>query len=438
MTVVSKPLWSEGMLVRPQHFQQYDRWIESLVEGRVGGLSAFGWGVRRLVLASELLPLGRFALRSVSAVMPDGTVIETETGLVIEPRAIAPQARNVLVKLAVGLRALGGETGNRYQPVEQMARDVTAPERQPVSLMVGQLAVRLLLDGEAEDGTVTLPIARIAEVDAAGAVILDESYIPPCLDAHASPRLMSIVEEIRALLRSRAETLAGQAETGVASTESARLVDLIALTVINGQEAVFDHFATTPGLHPEPIYRAALALAGQLSTFHESRRREDDFPAYRHLALDGAFRPVLDRLRQWLTVVVSRTAVALPLEDRGYGVRTAAISDRTLFQDARFVLIAMASMPAETVRSQLPVSLKIGSVDVIRDLVNLQLPGLPLRALPAAPRELPFMQGAVYFELDRTGELWRGLVRSAAFAFHVSGDYPDLHLEFWAIRGKRP
>lgn len=48
------------------------------------------------------------------------------------------------------------------------------------------------------------------------------------------------------------------------------------------------------------------------------------------------------------------------------------------------------------------------------------------------------MQGAVYFELDRTGELWRGLVRSAAFAFHVSGDYPDLHLEFWAIRGKRP
>ncbi len=439
MTFVSKPLWSEGMLVRPQHFQQYDRWIEHIVEGRAAGLAPFGWGLRRLVPASETLPLGTFALRAVSAVMPDGTVIESATGLAIAPRAIPADTRNVLVKLALGLRPSdGGEAGGRYHPVEQMARDIAAPERQPVGLTVGRLAVRLLLEGEPEDGLVTLPVARIVEVDAAGAVRLDEDYIPPCLDAHASPRLLRIVGEIRGLLHSRANTLAGQAHADAPAADGGRLIDVIALAVINGQEAVFDHFAATPGLPPEAVYRAALALAGQLSTFTDARRRVGDLPAYRHADLDASFRPVLDRLRQLLAVVTARNAVSLPLEDRGYGVRLAIVSDRTLFQDARFVLIALANMPAEMLRGQLPISLKAGSVEVIRDLVSLQLPGLLLQALPVAPRELPFMQGAVYFEINQSSDLWRGLVRSGAFAVHVSGDYPGLHLELWAIRGKRP
>lgn len=437
MTLVSKPLWSEGMLVRPQHLQQYDRWIEHAIEGRAGALTPFGWGVRRLTLATELLPLGTIAVHAIGAVLPDGTVIDSETGLAIEPRTVPSQLRGAFVKLGVGVRTPTGGHGARYRPVEQMARDAAAPERQPVPLTVGQLAVRLVFEGESEDGLVTMPIARIAEVNPAGGVILDEAYIPPCLDAHASPRLMRIVGEIRGLLRSRAETLAGQA-AGSAAAEGARVIDLIALALINGQEAAFDHIAATPGLHPETVYRAAVTLAGQLATFTDTHRPASALPTYRHPDANLAFQPLLDRLRQLLTVVIARNAVALPLEDNGYGIRTAVVGDRTLFQDARFVLIALASMPAEALRSQLPNSLKIGGIEVIRDLVALQLPGLPMQALPVAPREVPFQQAAVYFEIDRTGDLWRGLVQSGALAVHCSGDYPDLHLEVWAIRGKRP
>lgn len=443
MTLVSKPLWSEGMLIRPQHFQQYDRWIEHVVEGRSTALAAFAWGLRKLTLGAELLPLGRIAVQSVAAVMPDGTVIDTTGGIAIEARTVPPNTKNTLVKLAIALRPLdGAEIGDggrsrRYEAAEQAVRDATAPDRASVSLRVGRLSARLLLEGEAEDDLVTLPIARIREVDATGAVLLDENYIPPCLDFQASQRLVRIVSEIRSLLRSRAEALAGQSAAGPAAAESGGLVDLVVLSIVNGQEAVFDHFAATPGLHPEQVYRAALALAGQLSTFSVSRRRSADFPAYDHLDLDASFAAVLDQLRQLLAVVIERNAIALPLQDRGYGIRLSTISDRTLFQDARFVLIALASVPTETLRSQLPISMKVGSVEQIRDLVNLQLPGIPLTALPVAPRELPFLQGGVYFELDQSVELWRNLTRSAAFALHVSGDYPDLRLEFWAIRGKR-
>ena len=73
-------------------------------------------------------------------------------------------------------------------------------------------------------------------------------------------------------------------------------------------------------------------------------------------------------------------------------------------------------------------------VERIKDLVNLQLPGVGLRSLPVAPRQLPYHAGSHYFELDRQGELWKQIERSGNVALHVSGDFPGLELELWAVR----
>jgi type VI secretion system protein ImpJ len=55
--------------------------------------------------------------------------------------------------------------------------------------------------------------------------------------------------------------------------------------------------------------------------------------------------------------------------------------------------------------------------------------------LPVAPRQLPFYAGATYFELDRASPHWQQMQNSGGFAIHVSGDFPNLRLELWAIRG---
>jgi type VI secretion system protein ImpJ len=73
-------------------------------------------------------------------------------------------------------------------------------------------------------------------------------------------------------------------------------------------------------------------------------------------------------------------------------------------------------------------------VDRIKDLVNLQLPGVTMRSLPVAPRQLPFHAGSHYFELERQGELWKQIERSGSLVLHVAGDFPGLELELWAIR----
>ncbi|HBL65686.1 MAG TPA: type VI secretion system baseplate subunit TssK, partial [Achromobacter sp.] len=101
---------------------------------------------------------------------------------------------------------------------------------------------------------------------------------------------------------------------------------------------------------------------------------------------------------------------------------------------AGFVLAVHADMGTDTVRARFPAQVKIGPVERIRDLVHLQLPGVAVRALPVAPRQIPYSAGHVYFELDKSGEFWKQLERTGALALHLAGDFPGLTMEFWALR----
>jgi len=69
--------------------------------------------------------------------------------------------------------------------------------------------------------------------------------------------------------------------------------------------------------------------------------------------------------------------------------------------------------------------------------VSLQLPGIALLPLPVASRHLPFHAGFSYFELDRHHPAWQSLSSGSGFGFHIAGEFPELELQFWAIRSER-
>ena len=64
-----------------------------------------------------------------------------------------------------------------------------------------------------------------------------------------------------------------------------------------------------------------------------------------------------------------------------------------------------------------------------------QVPGISLDPLSVAPRQIPYHKGMTYFQLDKKHELWKQIQKAGSLAIHVSGDYPELELELWAIRG---
>jgi type VI secretion system protein ImpJ len=111
------------------------------------------------------------------------------------------------------------------------------------------------------------------------------------------------------------------------------------------------------------------------------------------------------------------------------------VADTSLYTKAAFILAARADLPAEELRRRFPAQLKIGPVEKIRDLVNYALPGVPVNAVPVAPRQIPFHAGFAYFELDQSHELWAQITTSGGIAMHLTGEFPGLAMEFWAIRG---
>ncbi len=220
--------------------------------------------------------------------------------------------------------------------------------------------------------------------------------------------LAGFINQLQGLLHHRAEALAGRVSE-TATRGAAEIADYLLLQLCNRYEPLLTHLAASVGqLHPEAFYQVAVSLAGELATFTETRKRPVAFPPYKHEDLQATFRPVMAALRQALSAVLEQTAVPIPLQERKFGIRVGPILDRSLVTDATWVLALKAQIPAETLRRNFPNLVKIGPVEQIRELINVALPGIAVRALPVAPRQLPYYAGTSYFELDRSSPVLGG------------------------------
>jgi type VI secretion system protein ImpJ len=294
--------------------------------------------------------------------------------------------------------------------------------------------MRLMRKRDVTDAYTTLGVVQVTERRADNQVVLSKSYIPPVLHAGTDAVLASYVRELHGLLHQRGEALAGRlSQLGRGGVSE--IADFLLLQTVNRYEPLFAHFTVHPLLHPERLYSTCLQLAGELATFSNANTRPAAFPEYQHDNLELTFLPVIAQLRRSLSMVLEQNAIPIELQDRRYGVKVAVIADLELVKTANFVLAVAAQVPSELLRVRFPTQVKIGPVERIRDLVNLQLPGIPMHALPVAPRQIPFHAGSNYFELERGGDLWKQLERSGGLAMHIGGEFPGLELEFWAIRG---
>jgi type VI secretion system protein ImpJ len=444
MTWHNKVMWTEGMFLQPQHFQQQDRYVGRQIEGRIAGSQAWPWGHLALQLDDAALLQGRVMVQAARGVLPDGTAFAFPADDPAPPAYEVPgDLRDEVVVLAVaqarpGVTESDVEAGDSAMPPRWRVADVDVADIHATSLreapvQLGRLNLRLMRSRDVNEGYVALGVVRVVERRADGRVVLDSQYVPPMLHAPAHPVLDGWLREVHGMLHQRGEALGARlAQPGRAGT--GEIVDFLLLQLINRHQPLFVHLQRLPLLHPERFYELCLGLAGELSTFRE-QRRPVPYPEYRHDDLAGCFRVVMADLRQSLSMVLEQTAIPIDLQERKHGIRVAVIADVELQRTAVFVLAVNAQMPGEALRMRFPTQVKIGPAERIRDLVNLQLPGVTLRALPVAPRQIPYHAGYTYFELETRGnELWKQLESSGGLAMHIAGDFPGLALEFWAIR----
>lgn len=440
----SKVLWTEGLFLQPHHFQQADRYTEALVTGLARRLRPYSWGFSSLDIDYETLKVGQFALRSCTGLTQDGTVFRVPMSDRHPPALEVPDTiKNCIVYLTVPQRRQGAAevdlsgaemSASRLRPVEQEVIDTMGTERKPVTLGVGQMRLQFALAVDDLSDRLAIPVARIIEVRPDKEIVLDGGFIPSCLDVRAAIPLESFVRELEGLLSHRMQALAGRLSEGGGSRGAAEVSDFILLGIINRLLPVVRHIGTIENLHPEDLFRTCAGLTGELAVFMTAEKQAPVFPPYTHDNLTACFTPLIRTLRQYLSSVLEQTAIAIPLEPRKYGISVGVIADRKLLGSAGFVLAVSADIPAEDVRRHFAGQAKIGPVEEIRQLVNSALPGITLRPLPVAPRQIPYHSGVVYFELEAASPYWSRMTTSGGIAVHVSGQFPGLKMELWAIR----
>jgi type VI secretion system protein ImpJ len=444
MTWTNKVIWTEGMFLQPQHFQQHDRFLAQQAHARWGATAAYGWGLLSLTLDGAALTLGKIAITAARGVMPDGQCFDIPSQ---DPAPAAldvpPDARNELMVLALALPRPGvaetdaeGDAGSmppRFHAAEVDIGDSNVTGQRVAPLQVGRLNLRIMRVRDAGEGYATLGLCKVVERQADNKIVLDPSYIPPTLDCAGNDVLASHLREVHGLLHQRGEALAGRlAQPGRAGV--GEIADFLLLETINRHEPLIAQWRQTSLLHPKDLYFLGCTLAGDLSTFRD-KRRPAPMPAYQHDDPATCFKPLMDDLRMSLSMVMEQTAIPIELQERKYGVRVAIIPDIELQRSAQFVLAVAAQVPPDALRARFPTQVKIGTVERIRDLVNLQLPGVGLRPLPVAPRQIPYHAGFTYFELETRGnDMWKQLESSGGLALHVAGEFPGLEMEFWAVR----
>ena len=197
MTDKNRVVWSEGMFLRTQHFQQQDRHTEWLVRHslRATPLQSFGFTALKLDKAS--LEAGLVALEAAEGVFPDGTIFSIPDNTTeIAPVPVTAATGNGAVTLAIPAQRAGAAlidpahadpSGTRYRGELITVRDAIRNGAEPSEVEIARLAPRLMLPGEETTGYSVLPIASIAGLNAEGGAVTSPSFLPPALTISAAP-----------------------------------------------------------------------------------------------------------------------------------------------------------------------------------------------------------------------------------------------------------
>lgn len=446
MPTKNRVIWREGLFIKPQHFQQQQRHNDYVLHSRVSSLLSHGYGLNTLEINHEILKLGRVGITAASGIMPDGTVFDIPHQDITPAPLDIPNlndAASSVIYLALPMQndsiveidsaQAAGNNITRFKELTMDVRDLHTLGGDSSYMNVAQLAPRLIQGSEDLSAYTVLPICRIKEKRADGALVLDNDFIPTCTTITVSPVLKAFMEEVAGTVVERAKLLSQRigspGQQGIAD-----VAEFMMLQLLNRVKPLYVHMSFDSKLHPEGFYRQLVQTCGELMTFTDESRMSATFPVYDHDNLTDSFHPLILAMRLALSTVLTPRAISIQLHNQSHGIRVATINDRELLRTADFVLAVRAQIPQEQLRRQFVQQTKVTSIERIRDLVSVQLPGVPLVALSAAPRQLPYHSGYTYFMLDRQSSAWQEIQKDNAIAFHVSGEFPDLDMQFWAIR----
>lgn len=445
---IERPLWTRGILVSPQQFQQQaslEAWTNECI-AQMGVLHL--WGVLHASFEQDALAQGRLKAERLHVRFQDGTLVDTGCADLLPPTLtlaanLPAQANEATVMLAIPQTYANG--GNCLQPDElaerpvryrQAWRDVQnhyGDDKKQIAVMTHELSLRLSTQ---ENGDYqTCPVALLRR-DQQGRWTQDKSFIPPLLSLQASHWCSEQLEILMVQLRARLQRLMGMRRESNARMADFAVADVSLfwlLNALNSAEPVLGNFQRYPQVHPERLYQELARLAGSLLTFsleHDSTA----IPVYQHDRLTAVFPPLFALLNILLEASLPSRLVAVELvHDARINQWRADLHDPRLREEVDFYLSVRSTLSSAQLQTQFPQLCKVGAPDDVGNVVNVALNGIPLRALTHVPAAIPLRLENQYFSLDLNHPAAKQMMDAGACVFYVPGTLGEIQLELFAV-----
>jgi type VI secretion system protein ImpJ len=449
MKPTRKIIWSEGMFLVPQHFQQWDHYHESHLNFRVQSLRSFPWGLLAMEIDKDALANDRFALLKCSGVMPDGlTFLMPETDKLPESRNIAefflPSMNNLDVFLAIPVEqqnrlnvVLDGDQDAeqaRYRRDFIPVLDETSAQNEK-QIGVARKQFRIVFSGETLDELHVIKIGQLVR-SASGQMALEENFIPACLRIAASDALKRMLRQLLEMLTAKQRSLSEQRRqqrSGAVEFGASEISSFWFLHTVNSFLPIISHYHHLLSIHPEELFMTFSQLAGELITF-SPEGSPGELPAYQHEDLTRTFGLLYERLSSFLETVLPTRCVPIPLEQTEPSLFVGRILDDRLLEGAQFYLGVAADIPEAQILSNAPYQIKLGSKDKINLIVSSGMPGLALYHAPRPPSEIRIHMGFHYFRVETQGDYWELIRQAKNIAVYVPSDFVSVKLELMAIK----
>ncbi|OCH69904.1 type VI secretion system baseplate subunit TssK [Vibrio splendidus] len=435
----NKVVWSEGMFLSPQHFQQQERYLENFTRAYAGQISPQCFGLTELELDRSMLNIGKVAVKRAQGIFPDGTPFEIKRGLVLDvPKNTTYKKAYLALPVALpGVVDVGEGQRMRNTLVEHSSFDSSREQSEAVKLELAELNIELKLEGQELQDYTLIAVAGVSEHKSEGAVVLNQAFVPQCLHFGQSNYLKDCVADIFAQVQYRARTISTRLQKEHRSKSYQALMrDYLWLQALGGWMPKFQQWNQDSTLLTKDLYMECISMVGQLQGLEGKMPKT--FMNWDQNDLYGIFSAVFAELFVLLREVQVDNVTTLNWDTQLFANRRllrTIVQDRSLFNEGRFIVVATSNIGASRLSEEFPQATKLAGNSDIAGLVRNALSGVALRNLPYAPAELKSKNDAAYFEVDTRSDLWQSLVtKDESIALHIDERIDNIHVEFHVIR----
>ena len=432
--------WSEGLFIQPQHLQQMQINMNSLIRAQRKFSVPFDYGFYDLELDPEALTTRRVVIKRFSAVMPDGTEISMPGNCNVETLELSLEnsgQTEVDVYLTVPTLSTTesnlkseSKTNARYTLKENLVVDENTGENE-IPLISRDINAFLLTDVRNANDCTYIQLCRLRWVSInAGqpSLQLVNDYMPPFVSLSQDCPLLKLSSELIFQLKSAKNSIIEQFETDIFDPNSlsgSKVLQLMILRIASLYAVRLDSELVPGRITTFTLYLELISLLSELEAVNPSSSYEP-VPHYDHDNLKPVIETLLKRIRGILLRGGVSSALAFEFYEKNSVLQLEDLDDRVFSTKNLFLAVQFTGNLRERVDD-----IEIGDNFRLIDRKSLsdRIRGVKLLEIRNPPQYLPNIAHTLWFRLDcdNSERIWKYINEEKNMVIDCAGDlFPNL------------